>query len=87
MYIIFSGLCPSPSGEGKFLCLDMISLARVYANPSEKVSAGREDDSGDRLKPKVFRENPCETIHSHALVSLSRCFEEQLSWIPLGMIV
>lgn len=70
MYIIFSGLCPSPSGEGKFLCLDTVSLARGHANPSKKVSAEHED-TGGRLKPKVFRENLSETTYSHALVSLS----------------
>lgn len=33
IYIIFSGLCPSLSGEGKFLCLDAVSSIRETRIP------------------------------------------------------
>jgi len=33
IYIIFSGLCPSLSGEGKFLCLDAVSSIRKRRIP------------------------------------------------------
>jgi len=33
MYIIFSGLCPSLSGEGKFLCLDAVNFERTRIPP------------------------------------------------------
>lgn len=53
IYIIFSGLCPSLSGEGKFLCLDAVSSIRETRIPS-KIHAQINDNVRTVYVPRKF---------------------------------